>query len=393
MGIHRKILRSVLVKPAGPDCNLNCEYCFYLKKAGLFNGKLHRMSSETQEELIRQLLEQSSDELSVTWQGGEPSLMGLDFYRNAIDFYKKYGKGKSVSNSFQTNGLLLNQEWANFFKEFNFLVGLSIDEPKHIQDHYRKRKKGKGSWVKVMETANMLFEQGVEVNALSCITDYSSNHASEIFDFLKKSGFTWMQFIPILEPDKADPSKAAPFSVSANAYGKFLNEIFDLWVKDYQKGINPTSVRHIESTFYRYVGIESPECTLQKECGIYLVIEHNGDVFACDFFVDPKWKLGNIHEDKLIDMLNSNKMFEFGKIKSEIPEKCNTCKWLNYCFGGCPKDRMNDLRDKGKNHFCESYQVFLEHADPILKNMAKVWKQQQQQQAFTYNANNHFRTN
>lgn len=244
-----------------------------------------------------------------------------------------------------------------------------------------------------METANMLFGQGVEVNALSCVTDYSAKYPDEIYNFLKKLGFSWMQFIPILEPDKIDSSKAAPFSVSANAYGIFLSKISDLWFKDYQLGINPTSVRHIESSFYRYVGIESPECTRQKECGIYLVIEHNGDVFACDFFVKPEWKLGNIHDGNLIEMLNSDKMNEFGRIKSSTPQNCKECEWLKYCFGGCPKDRNNDLRDNGQNHFCESYQTFLKHADPVLTQMAKAWKEHQSPKSHTYHANDHFKTN
>jgi uncharacterized protein len=239
----------------------------------------------------------------------------------------------------------------------------------------------------------MLTNEGVEVNALSCITDYSSKKPSEIYNFLKQTGFKWMQFIPILEPDKKDSTKAASFSVSGKDYGSFLTAIFDLWVKDYQKGINPTSVRHIESSFYRYVGIDSPECTLKKECGIYLVIEHNGDVFACDFFVKPEWKLGNIHNGNLIDMLNSEKMNEFGKIKSIMHKKCNKCRWLNYCYGGCPKDRINDPLDKGQNHFCESYQTFLSYADPILTQLAKTWRDQQINKSFTYNASDHFNSN
>ncbi len=391
MAVKRKIINSVLVKPSGPDCNLNCEYCFYLDKSELFEGKRHRMSTETQEELIRQLMDQSASQLSVAWQGGEPTLMGLDFYRNAIELYKKYGKNKSVSNSIQTNGILLTTEWAKFLKEYNFLVGLSLDGPKHIHDHYRKMKNGKGSWTKVSQTAKMLIEQGVEVNTLSCVTDYSSKYAREIYAFLHQLGVSWMQFIPIIERNKTNPNLTANFSVSGDDYGNFLKEIFNLWAKDYQEGKNPTSVRHIESIFYRYVGFSSPECTLMKECGIYLLIEHNGDVFACDFFVEPEWKLGNIHKDKLIEMLNSEKMDQFGKRKSKLPDYCTHCKWLEYCFGGCIKDRIRAPEDLGHNHFCESYQIFLNHADPILRQMANAWHKQQSHKNITYNANDHFK--
>ncbi len=391
MGINRKVLSSVLIKPSGPDCNLNCDYCFYLDKSELFEGKKHRMSPETQEELIRQLMDQSSSQLSVTWQGGEPTLMGLEFYQRAISLYQKYGRNKSVSNALQTNGLLLNEEWASFLKNYNFLVGLSIDGPQHIHDHHRKLINNKGSWERVYATAQMLLNKGVEVNSLSCITSYSTKYPLEIYSFLKQTGFKWMQFIPIVEKDKNDNSRAADFSVTGKEYGKFLRVIFDLWLRDNQSGIDTTSVRHIESTFYRYVGFESPECTLKKECGIYLVIEHNGDVFACDFFVLPKWKLGNIHNDRLIDMLNSDKMNSFGERKTKLPPNCTKCKWLNYCFGGCPKDRNNDPRDQGMNHFCESYKMFLEHADPVLKQMAKTWEKQHTKSLTTYNAKDHFK--
>ncbi len=281
---HRP-LNSVLVKPSGPDCNLGCAYCFYLEKETLFpETDLHRMSPEIQEEMIRQVMQQSGQSVSIGWQGGEPALMGLEFYKRAIDLEKKYGHGQSVSNGFQTNGTLLDREWAQFFKQYDWLIGLSLDGPQHIHDKYRQDKGQRPTWEKVERVARMLLEEGVAVNAMCCVTDYSADYAKELYNYYKNLGLTWMQFIPVVETDKEDQTKAASFSLTDEKYGYFLIELFDLWYADIRDGVATTSVRDFDSLFHHYVGLDPLECTHNKECGSYVVVEHNGNVYSCDFF-------------------------------------------------------------------------------------------------------------
>ena len=378
MAQKQRPLTSVLIKPAGPDCNLQCTYCFYLEKAALFpETKNHRISLETMEELIRQVMQQSGREVSIAWQGGEPALMGLEFYQKVIEFETKYGHGKQGGNGFQTNGTLLDREWAKFFKKYDWLIGLSLDGPEHIHDRYRVNKGQQKTWAVVEEKAKMLLEEGVAVNAMCCITDYSADYPEELYNYYKGLDLTWMQFIPIVETDPANPLQAAPYSLTAEKYGNFLVKLFDLWLNDFENGAPTTSVRHFESVFYSYVGMESPECTMMKECAPYIVVEHNGNIYSCDFFVEPRHRLGNLRNDKIINMLNSKKQDDFGKAKTLLPRKCRFCPWLTKCFGGCTKDRVKDPADQRLPRFCEAYIQFFEHADSTMKVLAKNWMQQQ----------------
>ncbi len=350
------------------------------------------MNPEIQEELIRQVMQQSGDHISLAWQGGEPTLMGLDFYKRAIELEKKYGHNQMVGNGLQTNGLLLNKDWAAFLKEYDWLVGISLDGPAHIHDRYRFDKGKKETHKRVEENAIMLQQEGVAANAMCCLTSYSAQFPDELYAYFKNLGYTFMQFIPIVEPDRNDPSRAADFSVSAEDYGKFLVRMFDLWIADFKDGMPATSIRHFESVFHSYVGMEAPECTTMKECGPYVVIEHNGNIYSCDFFVEPKWKLGNIAHDHIINMLNSKTQQTFGSAKSVLPRECRQCSWLRHCYGGCTKDRIKDPQDHRKPRFCTSYKMFLRHADATLKSMAEQWKEQQaiqqakQQNGGVYNA-------
>ncbi len=373
-----KVLDSVLVKPAGPDCNLNCMYCFYLKKAALFAANpVHRMSGEVQEELIRQVMQQGGPMVSFAWQGGEPTLMGLPFFERAIELEKKYGRNQSVGNGLQTNGILLDSEWAKFLRNYDWLVGLSLDGPAHIHDHYRRDKGNRETHPRVADSAKMLLDNQVAVNALCCLTDYSAAFPDEIYFYFKNLGLTWMQFIPVVESDPADPSRAAGFSLSARAYGEFLCRIFDLWIADFVNGEPTTHIRHFESVFHAYAGVPVPECTLMKTCGPYLVVEHNGNVYSCDFFVEPKWKLGNVMTGQLARMLNSKPQETFGSAKAYLPAACRSCPWLRKCYGGCTKDRVKDPADKRKPRFCLSYQMFFAHADVMLKQLAGHWRQKE----------------
>jgi uncharacterized protein len=372
---NKKPLSNILIKPAGPDCNLVCDYCFYLDKTGLLQKKSkHRMSIEVLRELMRQLLQQGTQQISVAWQGGEPTLMGEDFFRKAVEFQNKYAAGKVIGNSLQTNGLLINDRWTSFLRENNFLVGLSIDGPQHIHDLYRKDRSGEGSWDKVVAAATLMLENDVEVNALSAVNAYSVNYPDEIYDYLKALGFRFMQFIPIVETSE-DGDGVAPYSVTRQDYGDFLIRLFDRWLADFEYGKPTTSIRYFESLFYRYVNMQPPDCTLMERCGSYVVVEYNGNVFACDFFVEPAWRLGNIMKNRLIDLLNSPRQQEFGDQKAELPKKCKNCPWFSFCFGGCPKDRIRDKRSKGLNYFCESVIIFLEYADLRFRRLANEWQQ------------------
>jgi uncharacterized protein len=279
-----------------------------------------------------------------------------------------------VANGLQTNGILLDREWAKFLRDYKFLVGLSLDGPEQIHDRYRRTGGGLGSWAIVVEKARMLLEEEVSTNALVVVNDYSVRFPREIYAFHKDLGLTFMQFIPCVETDPDDPGRAAPFSVGGEELGGFLCELFDLWAGDFENGTPTTSVRLFDSVFFHYVGLPPPECTLLPECGNYLVVEHNGDVYSCDFFVEPAWKLGNVLGGRLDHMLNSALQRKFGLRKADLHEKCRSCRWVGYCRGGCPKDRARDPRDGGLDHFCRAHELFFEHADGSLRRLAEEWK-------------------
>ncbi len=375
----RKPLTNILIKPAGPDCGMACGYCFYSGKGALFpDTSVHRMSEAVLEETIRQLMAGPHGELSVSWQGGEPTLMGTAFYKKAVEFEERFGRGKTVGNGMQTGGILINREWARLFRDYKFLVGLSIDGPEHVHDRYRRTRAGGPTWEKVRDAAHLMLDEGVAVNALSVVNDYSVRFPEETYGFLKELGLSYMQFVPCVEPDPADPSRAAHFSVSGAEFGKFLITVFDLWRADFADGAPTTSVRFFESLLFSYAGLPPSECTLMDECGPYVVVEHNGDVYSCDFFVEPSCRLGNVTEGRLEEMLNSPAQNDFGRRKAFLPERCLDCRWLERCRGGCTKDRLRDPRDGGLNHFCEAFSVFLEHADGEFRRLVDDWRRKQE---------------
>jgi uncharacterized protein len=371
----RKQLDSVLVKPAGPDCNLACRYCFYLEKAQLFpDNTVHRMSPAVLEAMIRQVTTRGAASVSFGWQGGEPTLMGVDFFKQAIELQQQYGRGgQTVGNGLQTNGLLIDEKWCRFLREARFLVGLSLDGPEHVHDHYRVSRNGKPTWKRVTDASKRMLDGGVEVNALTVLNDYSARYPREIYEFLKESGLSFMQFIPCLERDAHDPTRVAPFSVSPEQLGAFLCEVFDCWLSDFRDGKPTTNIRWFESVFATYVGLRPPECTLFNECGDYVVVEHNGDVFSCDFFVEDSWRLGNVLDGSLPDMLNSPRQARFGRRKAELPHACQVCDWLSHCHGGCPKERWGHPSGEKLSYFCDAYKLFFSHADSRLHQLAEAW--------------------
>jgi uncharacterized protein len=367
----RETLDSILIKPAGPDCNLSCDYCFYLKKADLFpESRVHRMSEDVLEETCRQMMTLASPSLSFGWQGGEPTLMGLDFFERAVEHQKRFGQGKTVSNGLQTNGLLLDEKWARFLRRYRFLVGLSLDGPEHVHDRYRQSRTGKGSWQRTVEKAKLLLDNGVMVNALAVVNDYSARFPEEIYSFLKALGFDYQQLIPCVEPAPETGAAPAGFSVTPEAYGEFLVRMLDCWTADFKDDEPTTSIRFFDAVLQKYLGDPPADCTLLDTCGVYLVVEHNGDVFPCDFFVTPKRKLGNVLDDSLEELFASKAMRDFAGVKRALPKECRTCPWLDKCAGGCPKDRPVINGQLAPSYFCRAYKRFFKHAHPRLQALA-----------------------
>jgi uncharacterized protein len=297
-----------------------------------------------------------------------------------VALQKRYGEGKTVGNGLQTNGLLIDRPWARFLKEYRFLVGLSLDGPEEVHDRYRRLHGGEGTWKRVSAAARMLLDEGVKVNALTVVNDHSARFADEIYDHHRALGLDYMQFIPCVETDPADPRAAAPFSVTAEAYGAFLCRIYDRWRADFRNGSPGTSVRFFESLLFAYAGFSPPDCTLQERCGDYLVVDHNGDVYPCDFFVEPDRRLGNVMGESLAGLFASARQEEFGSAKAALPAPCAGCRWLSICRGGCPKDRLRDPRDGGTSHFCGAYRMLFDHADADLKALTDAWRRKAEEE-------------
>lgn len=356
---------SLIVKPVGAGCNLHCDYCFYLDKKNLYpdETKLTVMTEETAAEMIRQAFRYCESPFFI-WHGGEPTLAGLSFFKNVIRLQKQENPGQPFQNALQTNGTLLNEDWAEFLRNENFLVGVSLDGPKEIHDRYRLSADGRPTHDIIEKNAVMLRQKGVEINILCTVNDISVREPELLYNYFKNLGFPYMQFIPVVETDPENPSQAAPFSADPNAFGDFLCKIFDLWYADIDlKNLRQTtSVRFIDSVFHRYVGKEIPDCNLQKECGNYLVIEHNGDCYSCDFLVSQETFLGNLHKTDLFSLLNSPQQFRFGREKAKHKPRCLRCEWYKLCYGGCPKDRIRDPQTHNHNRFCESYKQFFSYA-------------------------------
>ncbi|MBF0395657.1 MAG: anaerobic sulfatase maturase [Desulfobacterales bacterium] len=369
-------LQSVLIKPVGSFCNLRCDYCFYLEKSLLYDShpSKHLMTEKILEELIKNMFACTSSPTFI-WHGGEPTLIGLNFFIKAVVYQKYYSNGKSFANAIQTNGMLLDDNWANFLRDENFLVGISIDGPKHLHDIYRKDNHGKGTFETVFEKAKMLLSKGVQVNILATVNNYSVKYITEIYNFFVKNGFNFMQFNPVVERDKTNPDFVASYSVKAKDYGRFLCELFDLWIADFDfKNLKQkTSIRFFDSLIRKFVGMTTDHCIFQKKCGNYLVCEHNGDIFSCDYLVSKDTYIGNLNEISLNDAFYSSSHIAFANQKAELGNECKNCKWIELCYGGCIKDRTSDPQDKGHNHFCISNQYFFKKAESRLKKLAMLY--------------------
>lgn len=382
---------QVMLKPAGPSCNLACTYCYYLEKKNLFTGETSfRMNEELLELYTRQFIEANEvPVVTFTWQGGEPTLMGIEFFRKAIALQKKYCNGKTIENAFQTNGTRLNDEWCSFFRDNNILVGISIDGEEHNNDKYRKTASGGSSFKNAMKGVELLHKHKVEFNTLSCVTSYNVHYARETYQFLKKIGSGFIQFLPVVER-QTDPSKnsglslasplsdagtaATSWSVSGKDFGKFLITIFDEWVRT---DVGRYFVQIFDTTLANYVGEMPGICVFSETCGDALVMEHNGDMYTCDHFVFPEYYLGNIKDVPMADMLKSQKQFDFGVDKrNNLPRYCMQCDVRYACHGECPKHRFSITPDgkPGLNYLCEGYKAFFKHVEPYMEFMAKELK-------------------
>ncbi len=369
-----KPLKSVLVKPAGPDCQMQCEYCFYLPKEPADTPQRHRMSSETLDALLASALFCAVGRITFVWQGGEPTLMGLEFYRTVVarqnDLRLPHLR---PHNSLQTNGLLIDDQWCRFLRENDWLVGLSLDGPAHVHDRYR-RLAASATHERVEAAARRLLANEVKANAVFVVNDYSAGHAVEILEYLGELGFEYAQFIPCVEWLPDQPGQPAPFTVPPERCGEFLCAAFDWWYPRTRALEPPLKLRWFDAVLATYLDLPADDCTLAAECGNYLVVDYNGDVYPCDFYVEPPLRLGNVHDlDRpLGDLLNSPRQAAFGRCKSALPRACNVCPWLRHCRGGCPKDRLADRL----NYLCPAYRMFFEHAHERLAELARRWKEE-----------------
>ena len=374
----------VMLKPAGAHCNLACKYCYYLEKNKLYpTAQRHLMSDEMLEQFTREYIEaQTMSQVLFTWHGGEPLLRSIDFYRKALSLQQKYAGGRRIDNVIQTNGTLLTDEWCEFFAQNHWLVGISIDGPQPYHDHYRLTAAGKPSWQKVMQGIKLLKKHGVEWNAMAVVNADNANHPLEFYRFFKENGCQFLQFTPIVErltrhedgrtlaslADK-DEISLSEASVTPEQWGYFLCAIFDEWVR---KDVGKIFVEIFDCTLANWMGISPGICAYSKECGHAGVMEHNGDVYSCDHFVFPEYKLGNIRDHSLIDMLYSEQQQEFSRLKhSSLPRQCKECDMEFACHGECPKNRfMKDkYGDSGLNYLCPGYYHYYQHVAPYMDYM------------------------
>ena len=376
----------VMLKPAGAHCNLACKYCYYLEKNNLYqNSHRHLMSDDMLEQFTREYIEaQTMPQVLFTWHGGEPLMRSIDFYKKALALQKKYANGKQIDNVIQTNGTLLTDEWCEFFAKNHWLVGISIDGPQEYHDHYRVTPAGKPSWEKVMQGISLLKKHRVEWNAMAVINAYNAEHPLEFYHFFRDNGCQYLQFTPIVErltehedgrtlASLADDREIplADASVTPEQWGNFLCTIFDDWVRH---DVGKTFVEIFDCTLANWMGVLPGICAYSKECGHAGVMEHNGDVYSCDHFVFPEYKLGNIRDQSLIDMLYGEKQQAFSRLKhTSLPRQCKECDMEFACHGECPKNRFEKDKygEPGLNYLCQGYYQYYSHVAPYMDFMKR----------------------
>ncbi|MBR1632009.1 MAG: anaerobic sulfatase-maturation protein [Paludibacteraceae bacterium] len=381
----------LMAKPVGAACNLRCDYCYYLEKSQLYASRRCQMSDEMLELYIRNYIEcQPSAEVQFCWHGGEPILRGLDFFRRAMVLQRKYAKGRRIDNSLQTNGTLLTDEWCRFLKDYDFLVGISIDGPEHCHDHYRHAAGGGGSFKQVMRGVNLLLKHDVPFNTMSVINSYNADYADEVYHFLKQIGGHYMQFSPVVErlsgvredglhllpAEQQTTAELAPWSVDPIQMGNFYIQIFDEWVRH---DVGRYFVQLFDSALACHVGMLPSSCIFAPTCGHAAAMEFNGDVYSCDHYVYPEHRIGNLHQLSFWQMMNDSRQQTFGQNKRDkLPPQCRACDVLHLCNGECPKNRIDADRDgyEGLNYLCRGYYAFFRHALPALDFMASELRAQ-----------------
>ena len=373
---------GTMVKPIGSACNLDCHYCYYRDKSEIYSGNMPRMSEELLERYIQQYIEGASQQnISFCWHGGEPLMAGLPFFEKAMELQKKYAVDKIIENTLQTNGILVNDDWCRFFKQNDFLIGLSLDGPEDIHDAFRRDCGGAPTFARVMRAVELMKKHGVEFNLLATVNARSEERGAEVYRFLTSIN-PYIQFLPVVEYVRLRPGKRplivspdeedavpAPWSVSAKGYGKFMCDVFDEWVK-YDVGKN--FVQLFDVTLGNWCGVPPSLCAFAEVCGDGLVVEHNGDVYSCDHFVYPEYRLGNIATDELSTMYRSREQQDFGRDKRDaLPLECKRCNYYFLCRGECPKHRFEYAKngEPYMNVLCEGYKMFFRHTDPYMRYM------------------------
>ena len=387
-GVH------VMTKPIGPICNLDCEYCYYLHKEELYpSGERWRMTDPTLREYVAQYIHAqpaTASEVTFAWQGGEPTLLGLEFFQRVVAYQQEFARpGMRVVNTLQTNGVLLDDDWCRFFREHNFLIGLSIDGPAELHDRYRYDKKGEGSFAAVLAALKLLQHHKVEYNVLVVVNRINGDHGRKVYTYLRDNGVRFLQFIPIVERRgvgvhaEADLSadagnstnpwqdRVSSRSVSPEQFGDFLIAVFDEWIR---RDVGKVFVQIFDQALAAWSGHEPSLCVFRRQCGGALAMEHNGDLFSCDHFVEPEFRLGNIHELPILDLASSETQQEFGKAKeTTLPQYCRNCEVRFMCNGECPKNRFIETPDgeAGLNYLCVGYRKFFNHIRPVMERMAE----------------------
>ena len=363
---------NIMFKPAGSLCNLGCSYCYYLDKAQLYGGQEPRMSLEVLEAVTKAYI-QANDvpEVQFVWHGGEPLVMGLDFYRKAVEFQRKYADGKTVFNSIQTNGTLLTAAWARFFRENKFLVGLSVDGPAFIHDRYRLDRGGASTFSRVMQGLSLLRAEGVEFNTLTTVNRASEGHGAEIYAFLKEAvRFRGKKERPVIVEPLAPGAAPAFWSVSAQGFGQFMADVFDVWVR---RDVGTYYVQLFDSVLAAWCGLKEGVCIFGKSCSGNAVVEHNGDLYTCDHFVYPAYKVGNVLQTPIRELMEKDTVKRFAyRNWTSLPKSCLQCPFLPACNGECPQHRNPAT---GLNALCEGYKHFFRHTAPVFDRMRSLLSQ------------------
>ena len=375
----------IMLKPVGAVCNLACDYCYYLEKSKLYqNDPKHVMSEETLERFVREYIgAQTTPEVLFTWHGGETLMRPLAFYKRAMELQQRYAQGRMISNCIQTNGTLLNDEWCRFFHDNQWLVGISIDGPQEFHDEYRRNRQGRPSFQKVMNGIRLLNKHRVEWNAMAVVNDFNADYPLDFYHFFKEIGCRFIQFAPIVErlfqhddgrylaAVHEGGQELTDFSVTPEQWGNFLCTLFDEWVRN---DVGEVFVQLFDATLANWMGEQPGVCNMARTCGHAAVMEYNGDVYTCDHFVYPEYRLGNIREHTLVEMMYSPRQLQFGQDKHDkLPTQCKECEFLFACNGECPKNRfaLTAEGEPGLNYLCKGYHQFFEHVAPYMDFMKK----------------------